>query len=149
MGEMSGDSLLRSLTGLLDTVLEAVATADPESVQRATVYAVASEHLAPLVREPEEKVFRALAAMCGEPWEGADPRVVAALRRAVVRMTVAYDVAQLGPVSRELEIWCGADHAGLERKRIRQSISWDDTPADVRRRRLEHGDPTVSFQLFP
>lgn len=143
------DAMARHLAGLLETAREAFAAADPETVQRATVYSAAAEHLAPLVHTTEAAAFRALAVLCGERWDGADPAVVEALRHILVRITVRYEVADLGPVGREVEIWSGADRSGITRQRIQQRISWDDTPADVRARRLEHGDPAVSFQLYP
>lgn len=183
MAETAEESVLRNLMGLLEQTVRTVesstaagtaarfsieaalavlargthALADADAVQRAAVYGVVVEHLAPVVHAPEAAVFRALLELCGEPADGAltsaladaDPLVVGALRRTLVRITVAYNVAVIGSATRELEIWSEADRSGINRKQIRQEISWDDTPGDVRCRRVEQGEHTVSFQLFP
>ncbi|GAA0466054.1 hypothetical protein Ade02nite_47110 [Paractinoplanes deccanensis] len=133
------------------------ALADPEAIHRAAVYGLATEQLAPAVRAPEAAVFRALLELCGEPPDGvltaaapaADPAVVTALRRTLVLLTVAYDVGENRSVTRRMEIWSGAAPTGVNRKRIRQEISWDETPAGVRAHRLREGAATQSFQLYP
>jgi hypothetical protein len=183
MAERVEESVLRELTALLEKAARSIesgtavgaatrfsieaasamlargtsALADPDAVERAAVYLVAVEHLAPVLRAPEAAVFRALMDLCGEPADGvltsalaeADPRVVAALRRSLVRITVTYDVTTVGSATRYLEIWSEADGSGINRKHIEQPISWDDVPDNVRGRRLEHGDHTATFQLFP
>ena len=149
MAETAGESVLRDLVSQLVRAARSLdhSPDEQDAAERAAVYAIVAAELAPVVRASTAAVSRALMHLCGEsPALGEDPDklVVAAVRRVVVRVTVTY-----GPDARELELWTEAGRSGLLRKQIRHPIDWDYVPSDVRVRRLQHGEHTVTFQLIP
>ena len=157
-GDATADVIARfGLLLAIEAIERVRANLDDDLDDEWAVYSVVAACVAQDLRLPEPVVLRAVVDLCGVVGHEkliallppADAAVIKAVGDWLLRVTVHYSMPKAGPVNRTVHLYFGADERGVKSRELRDVISRDVVPDDIRERAIRDGLQETTFQIFP